>query len=81
MPWLNSFGRVGSTISSGSSGLEKLEDRIAVAATATLAASGLIFDTATTEIYTDFGDEFEQYIGSQRRGIYCWEQLEDCDDR
>src|SRR5215212_9840239 len=52
MPWLNSIGRVGSTVStgSGSLGLEKLEDRIAVAATATLAASGLIFDGATQAV-------------------------------
>src|SRR3954471_10965423 len=51
MPWLKTFGRVvRPSLNFNSSNLEKLEDRIAVAATATLAASGLIFDGAEQQV-------------------------------
>ena len=46
MPWHTPSHGVGLSICSGPVHFEKLEDRVAVAATATLAASGIIFDGA-----------------------------------
>src|SRR4051794_41952957 len=64
MPWLKSFGRVSGSNSIAWGGLEKLEDRVAVAATATLAAGGIIFDGAPQLFATNEPKPLSRAAGS-----------------